>query len=129
MRFPSRVPTTVILPGFRTAASGATLGDGRELSVTLTAMHCAGVRDIVISRWPVGGESTAVLMKEFLQELPFEGVQPAWRRAIQSLRQAPLRPEGEPLLGAKDQKLEELTGSHPIFWSGYIIDSPPTPAK
>jgi hypothetical protein len=124
MRFPSRVPNAVILPGYRTTASGTALGDGRELSMTLIAMHCAGVRDVVISRWPVGGESTSILMKEFLQELPFEGVQPAWRRAIQSLRQAPLRPEGEPLLGAKDQKLEELTGSHPIFWSGYLIDSP-----
>ena len=125
MRLSSRVPTSVILPGYRTTASGATLGDGRELFLTLTAMHCAGVRDVVISRWPVGGESTAVLMKEFLQELPFEGVHPAWRRAIQSLRQAPLRPEGEPLLGAKDQQREELTGAHPIFWSGYLIDSPP----
>lgn len=128
MRFPSRVPTTVYLPGYRsTVATSTTLGDGRELFLTLTAMHCAGVRDIVISRWPVGGESTAVLTKEFLQELPFDGVQSAWRRAVQALRQTPLRPAGEPLLNAKDQERVELTGEPPLFWAGYIVDTPPTP--
>jgi len=124
MRFPSRVPPTLFLPGYRTAATAPTLGDGREIFMTLTALHCSGVRDVVISRWPVGGESTAMLTKEFLQELPFEGIKPAWRRAVQALRQAPLSPEGEPLLGTKDQDRSELTGDHPIFWSGYIVDTP-----
>jgi CHAT domain-containing protein len=72
----------------------------------------------------VGGESTAVVSKEFLQELPFEGIEPAWRRAVQALRRSPLNPETEPLLGVKDQKLQELTGDHPLFWAGYLIVSP-----
>lgn len=127
MRLPSQVPRGIFLPGYRTAAGGAQLGDGRELFMTLTALHVAGVRDVVISRWPVGGESTSILAKEFLQELPFEGVDPAWRRAIQTLRRAALVPEAEPLLGAKDQKRDELTGDHPLFWSGYMISSPYSP--
>ncbi|MGV3485991.1 MAG: CHAT domain-containing protein [Planctomycetaceae bacterium] len=128
LRFPSRVPATVYLAGYRTAAVGNALGDGRELFLTLTGLHCSGVRDIVVSRWPVGGESTAILTKEFLQELPFEGVPQAWRRAVQSLRQSPLRPAGEPLLNAKDQERLELTGDHPLFWAGYLVDSPPIEA-
>lgn len=124
MRFPSYTPTGIFLPGFRTAAGGAQLGDGRELFMTLIGLQLAGVRDIVISRWPVGGESTAVVSKEFLQELPFEGIEPAWRRAVQALRRSPLNPETEPLLGVKDQKLQELTGDHPLFWAGYLIVSP-----
>src|SRR5690606_9925192 len=84
MRFPSQPPRSVFLPGFRTAAGSAQLGSGAELFVTLTALHVAGVRDIVISRWPVGGESTAVMAKEYLQELPFAGAGPAWRRAVQA---------------------------------------------
>ncbi len=124
MRFPASVPPTLFLPGYRTAATGTSLGDGRELFLTLTALHAAGVRDVVISRWPVGGESTAILTKEFLQELPFAGLQAAWRRAVQTLRQSPLRPEGEPLLGAKDQNRDQMTGDHPIFWAGYIVDTP-----
>lgn len=125
LRFPAQPPTMLYLPGFRTAAGAAQLGDGRELFMTLTALHAAGVRDIVISRWPVGGESTALLSREFLQELPFEGIEPAWRRAVQTLRQAPLNPETEPLLGAKDQKRESLSGEHPLFWVGYLLVSPP----
>jgi hypothetical protein len=124
MRLPSNVPHGIFLPGYRTAAGGAQLGDGRELFMTLTALHVAGVRDVVISRWPVGGESTAILAKEFLQELPFEGIDPSWRRAIQTLRRTMLVPESEPLLGAKDQKRDELTGDHPLFWSGYMLVSP-----
>jgi len=127
MRFPSRVPLNVFLPGYRTTAVDTVFGDGRELFLTLTAMHCAGVRNIMISRWPVGGESTSILMKEFLQELPFDGPQASWRRAVQTLRQAPLQPAGEPLLGAKDQQREELTGEHPLFWSGYLIVAPAAP--
>ncbi len=128
-RFPSRVPRSVFLPGFRTAATSPTLGDGREIFLTLTALHCSGVRDVMLSRWAVGGESTSLLMKEFLQELSFEGIQPAWRRAIQALRESPLNPDAEPLLGAKDKEREELTGDHPLFWSGYIIDTPPEMVK
>ena len=127
MRFPSRVPPSMFFPGYRTAATSPTLGDGRELFLTLTAMHCAGVRDVVISRWAVGGESTAILAREFLQELPFEGVQPSWKRAIQSLRQSPLSPAAEPLLGVKDQARESLTGDHPLFWAGYLVDTPLVP--
>jgi hypothetical protein len=126
LRFPSRPPAGIFLPGFRTAAAAAQLGDGRELFMTLTALQIAGVRDIVIARWPVGGESTALLATEFLQELPFEGIEPAWRRSIQSLRQSTLNPATEPLLGAKDQKREELVGDHPLFWAGYILATPPT---
>ena len=126
LRFPAQPPAVVYLPGFRTAAGAAQLGDGRELFMTLTALHAAGVRDIVISRWPVGGESTALLSREFLQELPFEGIEPAWRRAVQTLRQAPLNPETEPLLGSKDQKRESLFGDHPLFWAGYLLVSPPS---
>ncbi len=128
LRFPSSVPRSVFLPGYRTAASSPALGDGRELFMALTALQCSGVRDVVISRWPVGGESTAILMREFLQELPFEGAAAAWRRAIQTLRHAPLQPESEPLLGGKDENRDELSGEHPLFWAGYLITSPPQKA-
>ncbi|HBJ38116.1 MAG TPA: hypothetical protein DDZ51_25845 [Planctomycetaceae bacterium] len=127
MRLPSNLPRGIFLPGYRTAAGGSQLGDGRELFMTLTSLQVAGVRDVVISRWPVGGESTAILTKEFLQELPFDGIDPSWRRAIQTLRRTNLVPESEPLLGAKDQKRDELTGDHPLFWSGYMMVSPYSP--
>ncbi len=127
LRFPGQPAAGIFLPGYRTSAVAGQLGDGRELFMTLTALQVAGVRDVVISRWPVGGESTAILTKEFLQELPFAGVEPAWRRAVQTLRRSSLNPDSEPLLGNKDQKRDELTGDHPLFWAGYLIASPLEP--
>jgi len=128
LRFPSKVPRGVFLFGYRTAAPSPTLGDGQEIFLTLTALHCAGVRDIVMSRWAVGGESTSSLAKEFLQELPFEGIQSSWQRAVQALQAQTLNPKGEVLLGTKDLQREEVSGDHPLFWSGYLIDSPASPA-
>ncbi len=123
LRFPSLVPTQVILPGFRTAGANANLGDGREISWLLTAMHCCGVRNIVLSRWPVGGESTSLLLKEFLQELPYDDTHRAWHRAVASIRNTPLDPASEPLLSGKDAAIDNLTGSSPLFWAGYLLDA------
>ncbi len=123
MRFPANVPVSVYLPGYRTAATSPALGDGSEISYTLMAMHCSGVRNIAMSRWPVGGESTAILWKEFVQELPYDSVPAAWTRAVQSLRQSQLDPTLEPLLTGKDAAREDLTGDHPLFWSGYLLDA------
>ncbi len=123
MRFPSSVPVNVFLPGFRTAASHPSLGDGREISTTLLAMHCSGVRDIVLSRWPIGGESTALLSKEFLQELPYDDAHAAWYRAVELLRRSKLDPAVEPLLTGTDAARTDLTGAPPLFWASYLIDS------
>lgn len=127
MRLGSAPPAGVFLPGYRTAATSNQLGTGRELFMTLTALHLAGVRDVVISRWPVGGESTAILTREFLQELPFEGLEPSWRRAIRTLRGAELDPLQEPLLNGLDVKVAEASGDLPLFWAGYLMSSPPGP--
>jgi hypothetical protein len=92
--------------------------------MTLTALHVAGVRDIVISRWPVGGSSTAILTRELLQEVPLQGVAPAWRQALQTLRAGTLDPQSEPLMAGSAVK-EEVSGDLPLFWAGYLMVSPP----
>lgn len=127
MRLGSAPPAGVFLPGYRTAVAANQLGTGRELFMTVTALHLAGVRDIVISRWPVGGESTAILTREFLQELPFDGLEPSWRRALRTLRGAQLDPAQEPLLSGLDAKVAEASGDLPLFWAGYLMSSPPGP--
>lgn len=125
MRLSANAPAGVFLPGYRTAAAANSLGSGRELFMTLTALHLCGVRDVILSRWPVGGESTAILTREFLQELPFEGLERSWKRALQTLRAAKLDPEYEPLLGSSDVKQLEISGNQPLFWAGYLLSSPP----
>ncbi len=125
LRFPAQVPANVILAGFRTPVGVGRMGDGSEVFGTLTALNVAGVRNVLISRWAVGGNSTAVLLKEFLQELPFIGMNEAWQRAKLVLLGTNLDPAGEPLLTQAEHEREGLTGKQPLFWSGYMISSPP----
>lgn len=128
LRFPAQVPANVILAGFRTPVGVGRMGTGSELFGALTALNVAGVRNVLISRWAVGGNSTAVLLKEFLQELPFIGMNEAWQRAKLVLLSTNLDPAGEPLLTQAEHEREGLTGKQPLFWSGYMISSHPRPA-
>ncbi|MFK8111018.1 MAG: hypothetical protein AB8B91_02385 [Rubripirellula sp.] len=127
MRFPATVPGSVILPGFRTAVDVGQMGSGNEVFLTLCALHSAGVRSVLMSRWAVGGESTAIVLRELLQELPFTGMNASWTRAKMLLRRSELDPTAEPLLTQADQEKEDLTGDEPLFWAGYLISSPPHP--
>ncbi|WP_372716900.1 hypothetical protein [Novipirellula sp.] len=128
LQFPSQVPTTIAMAGFRSQAESPRLGDGRELFMTLCALHVAGVDDVLISRWAVGGESSAIVLREFSQELPFSGMVDAWRRARMVLRRTDLDPLTEPLLAHADKDLENVTGEEPLFWSGYLLSSPIDPS-
>ncbi len=124
MRLPSLLPSTVALAGFRSQAEAARLGDGREIFLTLCALNTAGVRDVLLSRWAVGGESTAIALREFAQELPFSGMPTAWNRARMVLRRSDLDPLSEPLLSHDDKDIDSITGEEPLFWAGYLLSSP-----
>ncbi|MGI9474250.1 MAG: CHAT domain-containing protein [Rubripirellula sp.] len=128
MRFPVDVPRTVVLAGFRTPVGAGQMGNGQELFNTLCALNTAGVRSVLISRWAVGGESTAIALREFLQELPFTGMNQSWQRARMVLRDAELDPAAEPLLIQAEHSREGVTGDQPLFWSGYLISSPRHPS-
>jgi hypothetical protein len=124
MRFPALVPRSAMLVGLRTPVDGGQMGGGEELFMTICALKAAGVENILLSRWAVGGESTAVLLRELLQELPFAGLNDSWRRARMVLRRSELDPEAEPLLSKADRQREGLTGDQPLFWSGYLVSAP-----
>ncbi len=129
IRFPAAAPQSVVLAGFRTPADVGRLGNGRELFVTLCGLQAAGVRDVFISRWAVGGQSTASLMRELIQELPFTGMSEAWHRSRDLLRQGEIDPATEPLLSKSEQKREGITGNQPLFWAGYLFASPFEPSS
>ncbi|WP_345683803.1 hypothetical protein [Novipirellula caenicola] len=127
LQLPSQLPKTIALAGFRSQAEATRLGDGRDLFMTLCALNIAGVDDVLISRWAVGGESSAIVLREFSQELPFSGMVDAWRRARMVLRRSDLDPLTEPLLAHADKDLENVTGEEPLFWAGYLLSSPIDP--
>ena len=128
MRFPIQGPRTVVLFGMRTPVDSGQMGSGEEIFTTLCALHAAGVRSVLISRWAVGGESSAIALRELLQELPFTGMNAAWARARSVLRRSELNPAGEPLLIKAEHALEGLNGDQPLFWSGYLVSSPNQPS-
>ena len=118
IRFPHDVPTTAAWFGTRSAVGS---GSGEDLFQFLAAMRASGVRTTLMSRWAVGGESTLLAAGEYVQEVPVVGVQDAWDRSLAVLRQSPLDPGGEPLLSRMDAAREDIDGSLPLFWSGYLV--------
>jgi tetratricopeptide (TPR) repeat protein len=122
LALPWQGPAEVMLPGFRTAAENALAqgGDGSELYLTICGLMATGARSILISRWPVAGQSTYDLVREYAQELPYTSAAEAWQRSVQLLRHNPLDPALEPRLKASDVQVD-LTGSHPFFWAGYLL--------
>jgi hypothetical protein len=123
-RYPPAVPASVFLAGFRSNLDNSQKVSGHELLHTIAALQYSGVRDVVISRWAVGGESTALLLREYIQELPFMGPSAAFRRAVTVLRRNELSPAREPTLSGSDMDRETLTGDQPLFWSSYLHAAP-----
>ncbi|MEM9586770.1 MAG: CHAT domain-containing protein, partial [Planctomycetota bacterium] len=123
LRFPAASPRTVVLAGFRSAVASGKMGDGSEVFLTLCGLHAAGVREVMLSRWPVGGESTVIGVRELAQEVPFIGMAKGWQRARKILSQTELAPSEEPMLTKEESKLENLTGNEPFFWSSYLVSA------
>ena len=80
--------------------------------------------EAVLSRWAVGGESSAALLRELLGGLPGNSLSQAWGSARKQLRERDLDPTKEPLLTKAEHNLKELTGEEPLFWSGYLLSAP-----
>lgn len=124
LRFPAAVPQSAVLIALRTPVDAGQMGDGSELFLTLAALQAAGVRNVLLSRWAVGGESTSLLLRELLQELPYSGIQDAWERAKLVLRRSELDPAAEPLMTKAEHSREDVTGGQPLFWAGYLVSGP-----
>lgn len=122
--YPPGTPSSVFLPGFRSHLDTNQSVSGYEIMTTIAALQYSGVRDVILSRWAVGGESTAMLMREYAQELPFLGPSGAFSRAKNVLRRSEIAPLGEPTLSGSDQERETLTGEEPFFWATYLHAAP-----
>ncbi len=97
--------------------------DGVELFRLSCYMAALGNRVLIVNRWTSRGESTALLLKGYLNQADQMAASEAWRRSILELWETPLYYSSEPVLGTlkKDFPLEAIPGEHPIFWSGPMI--------
>ncbi len=131
-------PDVVVLPGFHTPMEASLKRDvskppGYELFITTCALMANGSRTVMISRWRNGGDICAQLLREFLQELPFESAGKSWRRAASLCAHWPVYPEAEPRL-ARTSSHTSLMAEHPFFWAAYmlmdtgVVPAPPEPS-
>lgn len=118
-------PDFVALPGFHSPAENGlkTLPAwaGREFFLTSCAMMATGTRTIVLSRWKMGGSSTGMLMQELLRETPATTASEAWQRAVLLMRESKLKLVEEPKVQLSPNDDQTISGSHPLFWSGYLV--------
>jgi hypothetical protein len=112
----------VILPGFHTPAEYALKrgGTGEEVFLSVCGLMSTGCRTVLLSRWRVGGQSTADLIREFVQELPHASAADAWRRSVQLASDRLLDPALEGRIRSSNAA-EGLKADHPFFWSGYLL--------
>lgn len=127
LRFPLLSPQRMVLAGLRTSVDGGQLGDGDELFRTLCSLHCSGTKEVLVSRWAVGGESTAIALRELIGADAEKPLSETWPDAREAIRQSDLDPEKEPLLTKAEHSLKGLTGKEPLFWSGYLLSAPCSP--
>jgi len=116
-RLPWGTPSTILLPGVN--ASQATGDEWLRLTLPLIAQ---GTRQLTVSRWSVGGESTASLMRSFQENQEDLSVSESWQRSVLTLWEEQFETRNEPLFkGATSTKSEtSISGSQPLLWSGYL---------
>jgi hypothetical protein len=130
LNLPWQGPAQIVLPGYRTAADtelrSSTNGD--DIFLPVCAMMASGASNILLSRWPVGGQSTFDLIREYVQELPYTRASEAWRRSVLLGARNPIDPAQEPKLRMVSLT-DEVRGTHPFFWASYLlIDNGTVPA-
>ena len=120
-RLPWGTPASVVLAGVNALPPPSeSIGDD-WLRVALPSI-AQGTKHFTISRWPVGGESTVVLMRSFTDNRQDMTVSEAWQRSVVSLWEEKFDQRAEQVFqGAPAANLEHtVLGSHPLLWSGYI---------
>ncbi len=119
---PQQVPSRLIFPGYQTNAATSGLGSGRELMVPACSLLYSGAQSALISRWPVAGRSSQIVMNRYVQELEFESPSAAWQRAAFSLWAEELLVAEEPaMLPTSKDSPTLVRGQHPKLWSSYLI--------
>jgi CHAT domain-containing protein len=122
MMLPWGCPEQLVLPTFHTATEFGLKkgGTGEEMFLSICGLMASGGRSILLSRWRVGGRTTADFVREFAQELPHTSPAAAQRRSISLLRGTALDPREEGRIRAP-ATLDEFKPEHPFFWGGYML--------
>ena len=123
-------PQQIVLPAYSPpSASSLASTNGAEIFLPLCGLMATGTRSILISRWPLGGQSTFDLVREFAQELPHVSPSNAWRRSVLLNSHSQVVPSLEPRLRLNGT-VDSIPASHPVFWAAYLlVDSGSQPLR
>lgn len=118
-QLPWGMPNEVWLPGVN-AIPAETTGTGNEWMRLSMSLIAQGNRSIVLSHWPVGGESTGSWVRSMLENRLDESVARSLQRATVALWEERIDGRTEPVLDKGAVAEELISGEHPIFWAGYF---------
>ncbi len=120
-RLPWGSPSSMLLAGVNAIPPPPRATGDEWLRLTLPLI-AQGTRQLTISRWPVGGESTAALMRSFQENQEDLSVSESWRRSVLTLWEEQFEQRKEPLFKGAPMVNSEImvSGRHPLLWSGYI---------
>lgn len=119
--FPWGTPASILLSGVDTVPPATQTSGDEWLRLTLPLI-AQGTRQMTISRWPVGGESTVSLMKSFSENQEDLTVSEAWQRSLLLFWEEQFDQRNEPIFKAAPFSKPEnrVFGNHPLLWSGYL---------
>jgi hypothetical protein len=120
-RLPWGTPESIVAIGVNAMpASPNTTGD--EWLRLMLPCIAQGTRQMTISRWSVGGESSASLMRSYVDNQQDMSCAEAWQRSVVSLWEEQFDPKREPLFrdGPAGRTEGTISGGHPLLWAGYM---------
>jgi hypothetical protein len=119
--YPWGAPSSMLLSGVNAVPPAPQTSGDEWLRITLPLI-AQGTRQLTISRWPVGGESTVSLMKSFFENQEDLAISEAWQRTVLLSWEEQFDQRNEPLFKAAPFAKPEnrVFGNHPLLWSGYL---------
>ncbi|MDZ4850231.1 MAG: CHAT domain-containing protein [Pirellulaceae bacterium] len=122
LQLPMTAPAQLVLIGNEIPAMSQKEGDGTELFRLACSLAAMGNRSALVNRWSVRGESSKLLLEDYLRHSNEFPAAQAWRRSVLALWETPLQYTAEPILGTakKEHFQDKFSGEAPIFWASTI---------
>ena len=121
-QLPWSSPSSLLLPGVDTLTTQSQ-NPGDDVFKLVMPLIANETNQILLSRFPVGGESTVTILRMYHENKQEMSSSEAFQRSVLSLWEEKFDPALETVFSNKLQwnSGEVVEGSHPLFWSGYML--------
>ncbi len=127
LNLPLAVPQEVANIGMAPAMSEM---NGDDLFQAACVFLASGTKSVLLTRWPVRGNSSSIMLQRYLMELDFISASQALQRALFELWAAKLPVTNEPRLPARPGGAGGVVeGNLPFFWATYMQIGDTAPGK